>query len=195
MKTTPENYSNCKKIDNQNKRDNRYNRDNRNRISANKLTALCGVFIALALILSYLESLVPVNAAVPGVKIGLANLVTIIALDKLGIKPAVFISTGRILLAGMLFGNMTVILYSLAGAALSILVMSIVRRIRFFTVTGVSICGAVAHNLGQLIVASMVMENINIMYYMAVLAATGTIAGLLIGIFAGIIIKNIHFRL
>lgn len=163
-------------------------------LKGNKLTALCGVFIALALILSYLESLVPINAAVPGVKLGLANLVTIIALNKLGLRPTIFVSIGRILLAGILFGNITVILYSFAGAALSILVMSVVKHIRVFTVTGVSICGAIAHNLGQLIVAALVMENVNIMYYMIVLAITGTIAGMLIGILAGIIMKNIHFR-
>ena len=161
------------------------------KISDNRLTALCGVFMALAMILSYLESLIPINAAVPGVKLGLANLVTIIALRKLGLKPTIIISVGRIILSGILFGNVTVIIYSLAGAALSIFLMYLISHIKIFTLTGVSICGAVAHNLGQLIVAALVLENANIMYYMIVLALVGTVAGTAIGILAGIILKNI----
>lgn len=162
-------------------------------VSTNRITALCGVLIALALILSYLESLVPVNVAVPGIKLGLANLVTIVALKKLGIKQAVIISAGRILLSGILFGNLSVIIYSLAGASLSIIIMIIVAHIKIFTITGISIFGAVAHNLGQIIVAVIVMENIRIMYYMAVLTAIGAVSGAAIGILAGYIIRNIKF--
>ena len=162
-----------------------------NNMSKNKMTAMSGVFIALAMVLSYLENLVPINVAVPGVKLGLANLVTIVALVKMGIKPAVLISVGRIILSGILFGNVTVIIYSLAGAFLSILAMCIVRKIKAFSVTGVSICGAVFHNLGQIIVAALIMENANIMYYMIILALTGTIAGALIGILASVILKNL----
>ena len=128
-------------------------------MSKNKMTAMCGVFIALALVLSYLESLVPLNFAVPGVKLGLANLVTIVALYMLGLKPAILISIGRIILSGILFGNVTVIIYSLAGAGLSIVVMCIVKKIKIFSVTGISICGAIAHNIGQIVVAAFVMEN------------------------------------
>ena len=151
----------------------------------NRLVALCGVFTALAMILSYLESLVPVTVAVPGVKLGLANLVTIIALRKLGLKPTIIISVGRIVLSGLLFSNLAVIIYSLSGAALSILIMVIVSRFSFFTVIGVSICGAIAHNAGQILVATVVLENMNIFYYMAVLGISGAIAGTLIGILAG----------
>lgn len=164
-------------------------------MNSNRITAMCGVFIALAMILSYLENLVPINAVVPGIKLGIANIVTIVALKKLGIRPAIIISAGRIILSGILFGNITVIIYSLAGAALSILVMAIVSHIKLFTVTGVSICGAIAHNFGQIIVAALIMENANILYYMAVLAIVGGIAGAVIGILAGVIIKNVHFRL
>lgn len=164
-----------------------------NSISQNKITALCGVFIALAMILSYLENLIPINVAVPGVKLGLANLVTIVSLFKLGLKPTIVISIGRIVLSGVLFGNVTVIIYSLAGAFFSILVMYIVKKIKIFTVTGVSICGAVAHNFGQIIVAALILENANIMYYMLVLAVIGALAGTAIGILSGIILKNIRF--
>jgi heptaprenyl diphosphate synthase len=144
------------------------------------------------MILSYLESLIPISAAVPGIKLGLANLVTIVSLKKLGIKPTIIISVGRIILSGFLFSNLTVIIYSLAGAALSILVMVAVSHIRVFTVTGVSICGAVAHNLGQLIVAAIVLENVRIMYYIAVLGLSGAVFGALIGVLAGYIIRSVR---
>lgn len=159
----------------------------------NRTTALCGGLIALAMVLSYLESLVPMNFAVPGIKLGLANLVTIIALVRLGIGRAAIISVGRILLSGILFGNPLVIVYSLAGAFLSIGVMWAVRKLPFFTVTGVSICGAIAHNAGQLLVAAIVMENAKIMYYMAVLSVTGVVAGCAIGLLASYLLKNIRF--
>lgn len=158
----------------------------------NKEIALTGVFIALAMILSYLESLVPIGFAVPGIKLGLANLVTIVALYKLGLKDTIIISLGRILLSGILFGNMMVIIYSLAGAFLSILVMVLVKKTKVFSSTGVSICGAIFHNLGQIIVAVITLENGNIMYYMLVLAIAGAVAGTVIGILSGIIIRNIR---
>lgn len=162
-------------------------------ISSSRMTALCGVFIALAMVLSYLESLVPISFAIPGIKLGLANIVTIIALVKIGLKPAIIISVGRVLLSGLLFGNPATIMYSMAGALLSIAVMFIVRKLKLLAITGTSVCGAVAHNLGQLIVAAIVIENTKIFYYMAVLSVSGIIAGVLIGLLAGIIIKNINF--
>lgn len=157
----------------------------------NKDIALAGVFIALAMILSYLENLVPIGFAVPGIKLGLANLVTIVALYKLGLKDTIIISVGRILLSGVLFGNMMIIIYSLAGAFLSILVMVLVKKLKIFSATGVSICGAISHNLGQIIVAVITLENMNIMYYMIVLAIAGAVAGTVIGILSGMIIRNI----
>ncbi|MBQ9935124.1 MAG: Gx transporter family protein [Lachnospiraceae bacterium] len=157
----------------------------------NKDIALAGVFIALAMILSYLESLVPIGFAVPGIKLGLANLVTIVALYKLGLKDTIIISVGRILLSGVLFGNMMIIIYSLAGAFLSILVMVLVKKLKIFSATGVSICGAISHNLGQIIVAVITLENMNIMYYMIVLAIAGAVAGTVTGILSGMIIRNI----
>jgi heptaprenyl diphosphate synthase len=84
-----------------------------------------------------------------------------------------------------------VIIYSLAGAALSIIVMALVSHIKVFTVTGVSICGAIAHNFGQLIVAVIALENVKIMYYIAVIGLSGAVFGALIGVLAGYIIRNI----
>lgn len=169
----------------------------------NQLTAMCGVMIALAMVFSYLESLIPLSFAVPGIKIGLANVVTIIALQKLGIKPAIIISIGRVLLSGVLFSNLAMILYSLVGAFVSILVMIAVSHIKYkskegkrkqvFTSTGISICGAIAHNFGQILVAVCLMENIRIFYYMIVLSISGAIFGAVIGILAAGIMKNIKF--
>lgn len=169
----------------------KYKRE-KTKISSSHMTALCGVFIALAMVLSYLESLVPISFAIPGIKLGLANIVTIIALVKLGLKPALIISIGRVLLSGLLFGNPATIMYSMAGALLSITVMFIVRKLKLLAITGTSVCGAVVHNLGQIIVAAIVIENTKIFYYMAVLSVSGIIAGILIGLLAGNIIKNIR---
>lgn len=160
--------------------------------SNNRIVALTGVFIALALVLSYLESLIPVFAAVPGIKLGIANIVTMLAMYKLGVKPAIVISVGRIVLSGILFGNLYVIIYSLAGGVLSICVMIILKKIRLFSVVGVSVAGAVAHNAGQIIVAVFLMENVNILYYLPVLIISGVIAGTMVGILTVYIIKNIR---
>ena len=167
--------------------------NNKSTRRASGMTALCGVLIALAMVLSYIESLIPLSFAVPGIKLGLANIVTIIALIKLGFKPALVISVGRVLLSGLLFGNPATVMYSMAGALLSLLVMFVIRKLKLLSITGTSVCGAVAHNAGQLIVAAIVIENAKIFYYLAVLSVSGIIAGIFIGILAGIIIKNIHF--
>lgn len=166
---------------------------NKDRKTTNRQLALSGVLLALAIIISYLESLIPINVLVPGIKIGLANIVTIIALKRLGIKEAVIISLGRIILSGILFGNVTTIIYSLAGATLSILVMCLVNKLKFFTITGVSIFGAIAHNLGQILVAVIVFQNIHIAYYMVILAIAGAVFGTIIGIMASAIMKAIKF--
>lgn len=160
--------------------------------SNNRIVALTGVFIALALVLSYLESLIPVFAAVPGIKLGIANIVTMLAMYKLGVKPAIVISVGRIVLSGILFGNLYVIIYSLAGGVLSICVMIILKKIKLFSVVGVSVAGAVAHNAGQIIVAVFLMENVNILYYLPVLIISGVIAGTMVGVLTVYIIKNIR---
>lgn len=160
--------------------------------SNNRIVGLTGVFIALALVLSYLESLIPVFVTVPGVKLGIANIVTMLAMYKLGVKPAIVISVGRIVLSGILFGNLYVIIYSLAGGTLSICIMIILKKIKLFSVVGVSVAGAVAHNAGQIIVAVFLMENVNIMYYLPVLIITGVVAGTVVGTFTVYIIRNIR---
>lgn len=154
-------------------------------------SAMVGVLIALAMLLSYLEGLVPLSFTIPGIKLGLANIVTIYALYKISVKSAITIGVGRVILSGILFGNLYVIIYSLAGTLLSITVMAFLRRIKKVSIAGVSIAGAVFHNFGQILVAMLLMENARIAYYMAVLLVSGTIAGIVIGIIAGMLIKTI----
>lgn len=169
------------------------NNPSKNKVADNKRVALCGVFVALAMILSYLESLIVISNTIPGFKIGVANIVTLIALVNLGIKDTFIISVSRIILSGILFGSVPTIIYSLAGAFLSIIVMYIVSKIKCFSITGISIFGAISHNLGQLIVAFIMLENIRIFYYFFVLAIVGAVSGTLIGILCGYINKNIEF--
>lgn len=153
--------------------------------------AYFGVFVALALIFSYVESLIPVIIAVPGVKLGLANLIIVIALYKMDAKSAAFISITRILLSGFLFANMASILYSLAGGVLSLFVMVLLKRTNAFHLITVSIAGGVAHNIGQLIVAMLVLKTYSLVYYFSVLMIAGLITGFLIGIVANEMLKRL----
>lgn len=152
--------------------------------SSTKNVAVTGVFIALAMVFSYIETFIPINIGVPGVKLGLANIVTIVVLHKLGVGRAVLVSLIRIVLSAMLFGNMTVMLYSLAGAMVSLLVMAMLCKLKFFSIAGVSIAGGVAHNMGQLILAMFMLSDQHVLYYSPVLIISGTIAGIVTGILA-----------
>lgn len=153
--------------------------------------ALFAMFTAVALIFSYMETLIPVYPAIPGIKLGLANIVTIVVLNRYGVRDTVLISFVRIILSALLFGNLTVMLYSLAGAACSIIIMWLFLKLHFFSLTGISILGGVSHNIGQLLVAAVLIENQNILSYAPVLLITGTVAGIAVGIAASFIIKSI----
>ena len=159
-----------------------------------KRIARYGLLIALALILSYLESLLPVFVAVPGVKMGLPNIVIMFALYSLGTKDAVIISLIRVVLAGAMFGNVFAILYSAAGAVLSLLVMTLLLKTKRFGPIGVSVAGGVAHNVGQIIVAILVTETAQIVFYLPVLCISGIAAGVLIGIVSGIVIERLKIE-
>ena len=147
--------------------------------------ALYGMLTALAFILSYVESLVPVTVGIPGVKLGLANLVVVIALYTLDLKGAFVISVVRIVLSGLTFGGLFSMLYSLAGGLLSFAVMAILSRKKLLGTVGVSVCGGVAHNIGQLLVAMAVLETESVWYYFPVLLISGSVAGVLIGLLGG----------
>ena len=155
-----------------------------------KKTAYLGLFAAIAIIFGYVESLIPFFAGIPGMKLGLANLAVLFILEKYSWKEAALVSTVRILVIGFLFGNMFSILYSLAGAALSLTVMTLMKRFSGFSILGVSVAGGVSHNIGQLIVASFIVENTSLLYYAPVLLISGVATGLLIGFLTGEITKG-----
>ena len=158
--------------------------------------AYFGVFTALALIFSYVETLIPVNLGIPGVKLGLANLIIAVALYKMRLSEAYLLSVVRILLAGFIFGNYFSIIYSLAGGLLSLTVMALLKKWGGFSLQGISIAGGVFHNIGQLIVAAVVVETFSVTYYFPVLLVAGLLTGLVIGIVAEMMLKrlvNIQF--
>ena len=155
-----------------------------------KKTAYMGLFAAVAIIFGYVESLLPVFAGIPGIKLGLANLVTVFILYTYSFREAAAISLIRILVIGFMLGNLFSILFSLAGAALSLACMTLAKKYLGLSVTGVSILGGVTHNLGQIVVAVLVVENVNLFYYFPALLIAGLITGFLIGILSGEILKR-----
>lgn len=154
-----------------------------------------GVFLALALICSYVESLIPISFGIPGVKLGLTNIVVVLMLYCIGAKEALAVSVCRIVLTGFLFGNLFSILYSLAGGLLSFLIMWAVKRTGKFGILPVSVCGGIFHNIGQLAVAALVVENYNVFYYLPVLLLAGAATGLAIGVVAQELIIRIGDRI
>ena len=158
-----------------------------------KNIALYGLLVALALVLSYLESLVPLSFAVPGVKMGLPNIAVVFALYRLRGRDAAAISFLRVVLVALLFGNAFSLAYSAAGAALSLLVMLALQRSGKFSATGVSVAGAVAHNAGQILVAVFALETGRLVYYLPVLCVSGVIAGVCIGLLAALLVKRVKY--
>lgn len=152
-----------------------------------KRIACLGLFIALAFVLSYVEYLLPLNIGIPGAKVGLANLVVMVALYTLGKKDAALLSIVRVVLVGFTFGNLAMMLYSMAGALLSFVVMLIAKRTKLFSITGVSVLGGVFHNVGQIIVAMFVLETSSLLYYLPFLIVIGTISGIVIGVISSMI--------
>ena len=155
-----------------------------------KKVPLYAMLVALAMIFSYVEALLPISFGVPGMKLGLANLIVVIGLYLLKPGEVLLISVLRIVLVGYLFGNGMSIVYSLAGGLLSFVLMALLRKIKGFSMIGVSIAGGVSHNVGQLLVAAFVLESGAVFYYAPVLLA-GLVTGTLIGIAAGRIVKAV----
>ena len=154
-----------------------------------KKVARMGVFIALAMIFSYIEVLIPFNFGIPGVKLGIANIVTVASLYVFSTGEAFGISVIRIVLMGILFGNGMSLLYSLAGGLLSFLAMWIGKKINWFSVMGVSVAGGVFHNVGQILAVMLVMKNTMFVAYLPVLFVAGVVTGYLIGLLANKIIE------
>ena len=154
-------------------------------MNKNKKLANMAMLVALAMIFSYVESLIPINFGVPGMKLGVANLVTVTGLYFLKTPEVLAVSVLRVLLTGFIFGNGMSIIYSLAGAVVSLLAMVLVKKMDGISIVGVSITGGVFHNIGQILVAMAVVENLKLIYYLPVLLVAGTVTGFVIGIVAG----------
>ena len=151
--------------------------------------ALCGVMTSLAIVFGYIEHLIPLPFGIYGIKLGIANLVVITMLYSLNAYSAFTINLLRIILCSMLFGSFTSFWYSLVGGLLSFAVMLILKRTNKLSPMGVSICGAISHNIGQITVAIILLDEFKIALYLPVLLITGAITGAIIGLIAIPIIK------
>lgn len=160
-----------------------------NKQSTTKRIAVCGLLVAVAIVLSYVEFLLPIAPTIPGIKLGLANLVILSSLYFIKTREVLLVLTARILLSGILFGNLSSVIYSLAGGMLSFLVMLLVKKINVFSKIGISIAGGVFHNVGQLIVAYIVVKNVSVILYAPLLLATGALSGCFVGIVSTIVMK------
>lgn len=156
-----------------------------------KKVVFSGVLAALALIFSYIEFLIPIPLPIPGIKLGIANSAIVVVLFLLGPVYAFFVGMIRIILSAALFGNMFSFFFSLAGFLLSFMVQSVLKRTGKFSIVGISIAGAVFHNVGQIATAVIIMSSSGIAMYMPVLTITGIITGGLIGYLCQLIVKRI----
>lgn len=147
-----------------------------------KKIAYSSMLLAISLIFSYVENCIPIQIGIPGVKLGLANLVVLTGMYYLDNKNVFLILISRIIICGFMFGNLFSIIYSLAGGLLSFLVMQIMKNICKISIVNVSIFGGISHNVGQMIIAAIILNNSSIAYYLPVLIIAGIISGFLVGI-------------
>lgn len=160
---------------------------------AGKRVAQYGLLVALALVLSYIEAQIPAFFVVPGMKLGLTNVV-LVALYRMGSKDALILNLVRILLVAFTFGNTFSMLYSLAGGFFSYLAMLAGKKSKAFSAVGVSVLGGVAHNIGQILVAMAVLETGKLVYYLPFLLVSGLAAGVLTGVLGGQLIRRLPGR-
>ncbi len=159
--------------------------------SKTKDISLLGVLCALAIVLAYLEALLPpISAAFPGIKMGLPNIVIVFILYRLGTLRAAAVSLVRLVVVSALFGSAVSFIYGLSGAMLSLCLMAILRKLDFFSSLGVSIAGAVAHNIGQILAAIVLLGRAEIAYYLPVLLLSGTVAGAVVGLCCALVLKK-----
>ena len=149
------------------------------------------LFVALAMIFSYIEFLLPLPLPLPGIKLGLANLVIVVPLYLWGFFPALVISLLRIVLVGITFGSLATILYSLFGALFSLAVMAGLKKQNVFSVIGVSTAGGTCHNIGQLLAAALIVQNARLFYYLPALLAAGALTGFVIGTVSAQVLKRL----
>lgn len=157
-----------------------------------KKIAQIGMLVAVAFVLSYIESLLPISLGVPGIKLGLSNIVVLLCLYECSVKETFGIAVIRILLCGLTFGSLSTMMYSLAGGMLSFAVMLLLKKSQRFSIYGVSVAGGVCHNIGQIIVAVLVLQTGLLAYYLPFLLMAGCIAGVCIGFVAAMLTKRLH---
>ena len=160
-----------------------------------KKVSLYGILVSLAFIASYIEVLIPFNFHIPGMKLGLANIAVLIALYTGGTKAGITVSIIRIILVGLTFGNPYSAIYGLSGGVLSLVVMILLKRTDFFGMMGVSMAGGVAHNIGQLLCAMILLKLPAVFTYLSYLILVGTVTGALIGIIDEEVLKRLKIRL
>ncbi len=158
---------------------------------SNRKIAMLALLVAQAIILSFIERLIPTSFAVPGIKLGLANIITLIALYMFSVREAFLILVIRILLTSLLFGSITSLLYSAFGGLLSFLIMALFIKYarNKFSVVGISVAGGVFHNIGQIAAASIMVQNFKIVFYLPVLMISGVITGIFIGLIGKYLMK------
>lgn len=156
-----------------------------------KKIARIGMFVAAAFVLSWLEAMLPLQVGIPGVKLGLSNIVVMLCLYSCSLKESFGVALLRIVLAGFTFGSLSTMLYSMAGGMLSFGVMAVLKRTGKFSVYGVSVAGGVCHNIGQILVALAVLHTTKLLYYLPALLLSGCLAGVLVGFGAGALIKSL----
>lgn len=165
-------------------------------INMKNKTAKLGILLALAFMLSYIESLIPINMAIPGIKLGLANIVIVYCLFTMKTGETILITLTRNLLVAMTFGNFSLFFYSTGGSMLSIITMLTMKKLtysarRILSISGISMLGGISHNIGQLLVAILFISNLNLMYYMPILIIVGAMTGFIIGL----IVNKIYIKM
>lgn len=156
-----------------------------------KLTMLA-LTISFAMVLSYIESRIPAFVAIPGIKVGLANIAVIFTLYKFGIKEAITVSLIRVLLVSMLFGTPVSLIYSISGAVLSLFMMVLLKKLTPLSEVAISVTGGVMHNIGQIAAASFMLSTNVVLYYLPFLLVSGTVAGIVVGIVSAILVKKVR---
>ena len=158
--------------------------------STKKITTLA-LTVSLALIFSFIESRIPAFVAIPGIKVGLANIAVIFTLYKLGVKEAICVSILRVFLVSILFGSPVSLIYSISGAVLSLTVMIILKKLTPLSEVTVSVSGGIMHNVGQIIAASFMLATNVVIYYLPFLILSGTLAGIAVGTVSALLIKKV----
>ena len=157
--------------------------------------ALLGLCTAIAMVFAWVEAqLPPLYAAVPGIKLGLPNIALIFILYRVGLKEAAAVSFVRIVAVSLLFGNPMTFAYSVAGGILSLAVMALLKKFDFLSMVGVSVAGGVMHNVGQILMAMLLLGTAELGYYLIVLAVTGTVSGIFVGLCGSFAVKRIKLK-